>query len=275
MLSWRNAPESPGTRSTTSRHARLSTAAPDVSFGHVDPASPRRSAGCAECTPPQLSPRDRADCRTPCPDTGVGASVPDRDAPRSPRRWSRRATARRARWPRPAPPREFRLRHRQSGCVSCRFSPDPWGWGRCVPPKTRLAHEAVGRLPGPGHSVQTFAVSHQHAPDFIEDALDDPALHGAMNRRIIAELFGQMVPLAAAAQVVDDAVERRAEIDAFAPRGGGRVQRLNHRRDDIDPEIVRTFPDCVDGLEIPLGTGHPWLLSLASSQRFYRHNQVF
>ena len=87
-------------------------------------------------------------------------------------------------------------RPRRSRYVSCPVCRDPWGSGRQDPPKTRLAHGAVGTLPAPVHAAEFLAVFDQHGPQTLEHSLFDPALHRSMNRRVVAELPWQLVPLA-------------------------------------------------------------------------------
>lgn len=63
-----------------------------------------------------------------------------------------------------------------------------------------------------------------------------------MDADVVAELGGQVVPLAAGAGAVDDPVERPALVDAGAAHRRGRVvdgQDARHR----GPQVVRHVPD--------------------------------
>jgi hypothetical protein len=54
----------------------------------------------------------------------------------------------------------------------------------------------------------------ENTPDLIQDPLALPSLEGAMNGTVVAELPWQMVPLAARARTIDDAIERLALVDS-------------------------------------------------------------
>ena len=55
-------------------------------------------------------------------------------------------------------------------------------------------------------------------PDAVKNADRDPALERPMDRTIIREVAGQLVPLAAGAQAEDDGIQRRAAVNALAAR---------------------------------------------------------
>ena len=84
-----------------------------------------------------------------------------------------------------------------------------------------------------------------------------------MDRRVVAELIGQMVPLAAAAHLVDDAVEGRSLVDAVPSRPTGRVQLGQNVLNDL-PQFVVDFPNGGERLNRTLLLGHPWLLKRRS-----------
>ena len=71
-------------------------------------------------------------------------------------------------------------------------------------------------------------MAHQHRPDLGEHTLFNPTLKGAMNRGVVTKIPGQMVPLAPAAETVDDAVERLPRVDATTPGllGGSRSSMI-------------------------------------------------
>ena len=63
-----------------------------------------------------------------------------------------------------------------------------------------------------------------------------------MNGGVVAELLGQMVPLAAASHLIDDAVERCPWVGAIPARPTGRVQLVQNGFDDR-PQFVADFPN--------------------------------
>jgi hypothetical protein len=78
-------------------------------------------------------------------------------------------------------------------------------------------------------------------------------MHGA----VIAEVLGQLIPLAAGAEAEDDPVEGGAPIDAFAAAMALRRRRCVRFEDRLDefPEFVGDFPEGVQGLDVTL---RPW-----------------
>jgi len=77
-----------------------------------------------------------------------------------------------------------------------------------------------------------------------------------MDGRIVAELPGQVVPLAAAAHLVDDAVERRPLIDAVPSRVTGWVQFVQNGLNDV-PQFVADLPNGGKRLDPTFSSGHP------------------
>src|SRR6266550_2866010 len=260
MLSLPSAPESPGSRSTTTGSARSPSAARDAACVHAHPASPRRSAGCAAYTQtPAPSPRPRA-CRSPYPGTGAARGGADWAARSPPLPACPEAASSRARW-RPQPPRRWGSPPARSArCACCHSWPDPWDWGQFDPPKTRLAQRGVAGLPGEIHAAHFVAALRQHRPDFLKDAPLHPALVSAVHRGVVAKLLGQRVPLAAAAHDEDDAIERLALIDARAAGVRLRIVFAQDRLDEIGPEIVGNIPNRWQRLRRRFAFGHPWLL---------------
>lgn len=127
------------------------------------------------------------------------------------------------------------------------------GWGRrtgLAPPfsdaalgdAARSAQAAVGGLPLPVHAPQVVALGQQDGPQDVEDAPVFPAAEGAVDAAVVAELGGQVVPLAAGPHPEDDAVEGPARVAALPAGSGGRVvdgQDLLDQR----PERVGDVPD--------------------------------
>jgi len=75
-----------------------------------------------------------------------------------------------------------------------------------------------------------------------------------VDRAVVAEAFGQLVPLASAAESEDDPVEGGPQVDAgpAAVLLGRRRGVLQEDRLDPLPERVVDLPDRVQGLDITL-----------------------
>ena len=86
-----------------------------------------------------------------------------------------------------------------------------------------------------------------------EDAVAAPAAEPAVGGGVVAQLLGQSVPLAAAAQAEDDGVEHAPPV---GPGPAGRLGRGVGQQDRLDPppEFVGDLPDGVERL----GGRHPW-----------------
>ena len=80
--------------------------------------------------------------------------------------------------------------------------------------------------------AQFFALRDQHRPDVFHNSVAAPALKPAMHGAVVAQLFGQSVPLAARAQAVEDAVQNLPPID---PRPTGRPGRGVLQEHGLDP----------------------------------------
>jgi len=113
------------------------------------------------------------------------------------------------------------------------------------PPEPGLAQHPVGRLPLPIDRPEVAALLDQHGPDLLEDPVAAPPLEPAMDRAIVAELFGEPVPLAAATEAEDDAVDRLPPVDAGPAAVLLRRRRgiLTQDRLDGGPEVIGEFPD--------------------------------
>ncbi len=94
----------------------------------------------------------------------------------------------------------------------------------------------------PINALKLVALGKQDGPQNIEDALLFPAHKGAIDRRAVAKLQREMVPLAACPQAVDDAVERMASISTWATHA---VRWIINGQDFLDqfPEWVGSVPD--------------------------------
>jgi hypothetical protein len=97
-------------------------------------------------------------------------------------------------------------------------------------------------LPLPEDRTELLALGHQGGPDLDQDAVDDEALEPAVHRGVGAEAARQLVPLAAGAHAVDDAVEDEAKIGAGPAGAGRRITAVEDRLDPL-PELVGELPD--------------------------------
>src|ERR1022692_1097492 len=256
----RTAPECPGICSASPACVPPPTGAPCDSYDPSCRASLRRCAGRAACNLSSLPSRGRWDYRTPCPDTDV-AEIPQlapASRPRS-RRSSFPAASYREHWRRQSQPPSDRRRPRRLCYVLCLICRDPWDLGRRSPPKTRLAHCAVGALPFPVDAAEFITVLDQEGPDAMEYAPGGPSLHRAMHGTVVAELPGQLVPLAAGAHYINNAIQR---FPLSCPRPTGRGRRVQFFEDRLNdfPEFVVHLPDRGQRFHRSLTLGHPWLL---------------
>jgi hypothetical protein len=64
-----------------------------------------------------------------------------------------------------------------------------------------------------------------------------------MDGRVVAINFGNLVPLAACAEVVNQSVQNRACRRALAPSGFWRIEFIEQPLDAF-PEVVRQRPEC-------------------------------
>ncbi len=90
--------------------------------------------------------------------------------------------------------------------------------------------------------MQVVALGQQDGPQDVKDGLPFPAGEGTVDAAVVAELFRQMVPLAACPHPKDDAVEGAARVATLtAPLG----RRVIDGQDFLDqlPERVRNIPD--------------------------------
>jgi hypothetical protein len=118
-------------------------------------------------------------------------------------------------------------------------------------------------LPLPIDGPEVVALLDQGGPDPLEDAVAAPALEPAVHRAIVAEVPGQLVPLAAGAEAEDDAVEGRTQVDAgpAAVALGWRRGVLQQDGFDPLPEAVIVFPDGLQRLDTTLRPGQGCVVS--------------
>src|SRR5215210_9207398 len=95
------------------------------------------------------------------------------------------------------------------------------------PPKTSLAHSALGGLPLEVHPTEFLALLDETLPDQIQHAKLDPPLEGPVYRGVVGELSsGQAVPLDPASHPEDDRVQSGALVHARASGALGRIMLL-------------------------------------------------
>ena len=99
----------------------------------------------------------------------------------------------------------------------------------------------------PVHSLQVVALGQKNGPENVKDGLLLPAGKGTVDAAVVAELFRQVVPLAARPHPKDDAVEGLARIAALAACFGRRVIDSQHFVDQL-PKRVGDIPDRRQGL---------------------------
>src|SRR5262249_2641847 len=207
------------------------------------PPHPHRSCVYAERNDVSQPSVDLWGCHSPCPNTGaVALSCSAPVALRRSPRWFALAVSYRGRWLRQWSCQEVRHAHQRAGCVSCRFSRDPWGSDRHDPPKARLSHGAIGALPIPVDAAQVFALFDQRGHDLLHDVVLVPAVAPVMDRALGTKLRRQLIPLAAAAHAKNDAVQNLSPVGDFATRGLLRPE-LFEDRSNAFPQVVRDFPN--------------------------------
>jgi hypothetical protein len=115
-------------------------------------------------------------------------------------------------------------------------------------------------LPVPLDGFKVVAGFDQLSPDALEDAAGDPTLKSAVDRGVVAELAGQMVPLTPAAHLEDDAVQRLALVDAWPTGARLGIEFGEGRENEVVPELVGTPPDRRQRFHRSFVSCHPWLL---------------
>jgi hypothetical protein len=127
------------------------------------------------------------------------------------------------------------------------------------PPEPGFAQHPVSGLPFPVHSAKFVAGFHQYRPNPLEDAVSAPALEPTVNRAVVAKVLGQFVPLAAAAEAEDDAIDGFSPVDSRAPSLGAWRRRRIFQKKRLNPlpEFVVDFPDRIKGPDLSAGPSHP------------------
>jgi hypothetical protein len=104
--------------------------------------------------------------------------------------------------------------------------------------------------------AQFLAFLNQGGPDLVHHAVAAPALEPAVEGGVVAELFGQAVPLAAGAEAVDDAVEDGAPILGGLAAFGAGLPVLFQDGLDASPEFIGDLPEGLQRLGCGALAGH-------------------
>jgi len=273
MLSYHSVQGSHGTCSTRQVFVPPPTGGQEVSCGHAHQAFPHQYGEYAAHTHVAVSYPSRSDCHSPCPDTNAGANLLLSGAARLPLpRSLLRAVWYHAHSPLPQLPQAGRRLLRRGYCVLRRFLPCPWGLARYGPPKTRLAHGGIGRLPTEIYPTKFLAFGHKSRPYLVEQATLRPSLKCAMYGTVVGEVLGQLVPLTAAAHAKDYRIQRTMRVDAAAPGVLGRIEFLDNWFYGV-PQFFRHVPNRRQRLYVTFFS-HLCILSM-SLHRCYRLNYPF
>jgi hypothetical protein len=109
------------------------------------------------------------------------------------------------------------------------------------------------------HGSELFAFLKQGRPDPLEDAVAAPSLKPAVDRAVVAEMLGELVPLASGSEAEDDSVDGGPPVDSGATAMGLGLWRGIRPQNRLDPlaEVVVNFPDCIKGFILSMGPYHP------------------
>jgi len=94
----------------------------------------------------------------------------------------------------------------------------------------------------PVYARKFVALGQKDRPQNVKDGFVFPAHEGAVDVALMAELLGQMVPLAARPHAEDDAVKAQTRIGAWASHTIGRIIDRQHFFDQL-PERIGCVPD--------------------------------
>lgn len=273
MLSYHSEQESHDTCSAMQASVPPPTCGQEVSCGHAHQAFPRRSGEYAAHTYFSKSHSSRSGCHSPYPNTNVEANLllPSDVSLQSPQAFLRAIWYRVHSRLRQLPQAARRLFQR-GYCVLRRFLPYPWGLARYSPPKTRLAHGGIGRLPFEIYAAKFAAVGNESSPNFVEQAALRPSLKNAMNGTVVGKILGQLIPLTAASHTKDYRIQRGSLVDAFSSRVLGRIEFPDNWL-YVVPQFFRHMPNCRQRLYFTF-CSHLCILSI-SLHRCYRLNYAF
>jgi hypothetical protein len=117
------------------------------------------------------------------------------------------------------------------------------------PAESRFAQATICRLPASIDASELVAFRQQDGPNLLEDAVAAPPLEPAMDRAIVTEMLGKLVPLASGAKAEDGTVEGRSPVNSRATAMSLGPCRSILPQDRLNPlpELVVDFPDCIEG----------------------------
>lgn len=273
MPSYHNGQELPDICSTRQGFVRLPIAGRETSCCHRHQASPGRCDECAVRIPSAKWCASQSGYHSPCLNIDAAANLLlSAAAQLRLHLLSLQAFWCRAHW---------RLRRlRISGrrllqrvcCVLRLFWPYPLGLGRCGPPKTRLAHCGVRRLPLEIYAAKFGATGNESSPDLVEQPTLYPPLKRAMNGTVVRKLLGQLVPLTAGSHTKDYRIQCASLVDPAAPRVFGRIELPDYFF-YVVPQFIRHVPNRRQRLDLTFFS-HLCILS-RSVHRCYRSFNTF
>jgi len=273
MLSYHNGQESHDTCSTMQASVPLPTCGQEVLDAHAHQTFPRRFGGYAAHTRFAKSHSSRSDCHNPCLNINAAARLllPSVARLQSPQSLLRAILYH-------AHSRLQQLlqagRHllQRGYCVLRHLLPYPWGLVQYSPPKTRLAHSGIGRLPFEIYSAKFGTVGNKSHPNLVEQTSLSPSLKSAMNGTVVGKVFGQLIPLTAASHTKDYRIQSRSLVDASS---SGMLWRIEFPDNwfYVVPQFFRHVPNCRQRLYLTFFS-HLCILSI-SPHRCYRLNYAF
>jgi len=273
MLSYHNEQESHDTCSTMQASVPLPTGGLEVPCGHAHQTFPRRFGEYAAHTHFAASHSSRSGCHSLCLNTNVAAMfLLSSDARLQSPQLSFQAILYRVCSLLPQLLQAVRRLLQREYCVLRHSLPCPWGLGQYNPPKTRLAHSGIGRLPFEIYTAKFGTVGNKSRPNFVEQATLRPSLKCAMNRTVVWKILGQPVPLTAAAHTKNNRIHRCSLVDSTASCVFGRVE-FSDNWFYVVPQFIRRVPNCWQRLYFTFFS-HLRILSI-SLHRCYRLNYAF
>jgi hypothetical protein len=105
---------------------------------------------------------------------------------------------------------------------------------------------------------QVVAGVDKNGPHPLEDPQVAPVLEVPVHGAVVANVLGEVIPLAACAQAEDHPIEHWPQIGAAMPLGLGGIE-LGEDRFDSCPYVVRNFPD--RWLRVRVHDNPLWLLN--------------
>jgi hypothetical protein len=111
-------------------------------------------------------------------------------------------------------------------------------------------------------SIQGVTLLDERPPDLVQNTLLFPSLKGAVNRAVVAEFPGQLIPLASRTSAIEDPVEGLALVDPGSSCGIRRI-KLVQDLGDHGPKVVRNTPE--SGQRMRRSMGHRTIDGIGSA----------